>query len=86
MDVAVQVLRAALALVFLGMGVSHFIPSVRRGMRAMVPPRLASHRAFLVAFTGVCELAVAVVVPAIGNAIPNASGDRVRALPITADA
>jgi uncharacterized membrane protein len=56
-DVAVWVLRAALALVFVGMGVSHFVPSVRRGMRAMIPPALAQHRVFLVAFTGVCELA-----------------------------
>ena len=57
MDVVVWVLRAVLALVFLGMGVSHFVPSVRRGMRAMIPAPLAAHRDFLVAFTGVCELA-----------------------------
>lgn len=65
MDVAAWVLRAALALVFIGMGVTHFVPSVRRTMRAMIPPRLAAHRAFLVAFTGVCEIAggVGIVLP-----------------------
>jgi len=36
--------------------------------------------------TGVGELAMTVVAPAIGNAIFNACGDRVRALPITAEA
>ena len=36
--------------------------------------------------TGVGEPAVTVVAPAIGNAIFNASGARVRSLPITADA
>jgi uncharacterized membrane protein len=56
MDVVAWVLRAALAVVFIGMGISHFVPSVRRTMRAMIPPRLAAHRVFLVAFTGVCEL------------------------------
>jgi len=59
-EIVVGVLRVALALVFLGMGISHFVPSVRRGMRAMVPPSLAQHRVFLVAFTGVCEVAAAI--------------------------
>lgn len=58
-------LRAVLALVFIGMGVTHFVPSVRRTMRAMIPPRLAAHRARLVALTGVCEIAggVGIVLP-----------------------
>jgi uncharacterized membrane protein len=65
MDVVVWVLRAALALVFIGMGISHFVPSVRRTMRAMVPPGLAPRAAFLVAFTGLCELAggIGIVLP-----------------------
>jgi uncharacterized membrane protein len=65
MDVVAWVLRAALALTFVGMGVSHFVPPVRRTMRAMIPPRLAAHRAGLVAFTGVCEIAggVGIVLP-----------------------
>jgi uncharacterized membrane protein len=62
-DVALWVLRGALALLFLGMGISHFVPSVRRGMRAMIPPGLRRpglpSPAFLVAFTGVCEIAAA---------------------------
>ncbi len=61
MDIVVWVLRIALALAFIGMGVSHFLPSVRRTMRAMIPPALRRPRfpsaAALVAFTGVCELA-----------------------------
>ena len=55
--IVVWTLRGALALVFVGMGVAHFVPPVRRGMRAMIPPRLAAHRVALVAFTGACEIA-----------------------------
>ena len=50
-------LRIALALVFAGMGVLHFVPAVARGMRAMIPARLHPVRGALVAATGVCELA-----------------------------
>src|SRR5215207_8145752 len=62
-------LRIALALVFAGMGVSHFVPPVRRTMRAMIPPALRRpgfpSPAVLVAFTGLCELAggVGIVAP-----------------------
>lgn len=72
MDVAetvILVLRVVLALVFVGMGISHFVPSVRRGMRAMIPPTLRRRGlpspAVLVAFTGVCEMAggVGLVLP-----------------------
>ena len=55
-EIGVRVLRVALALVFAGMGISHFVPSVRRGMRAMIPPALRRpgfpSPAVLVAFTG----------------------------------
>ena len=58
------VLRILLAAAFVFMGVSHFVPRVRRGMRAMIPPALRRpgmpSPAFLVAFTGVAELAGAV--------------------------
>ncbi len=60
-EVAALVLRIVLAAVFAVMGALHFVPSVRRGMRAMIPPALRREGfpspAFLVAFTGVCELA-----------------------------
>lgn len=56
-DIAQLALRIALAAVFAVMGVLHFVPAVARGMRAMVPRPLAPARRFLVAFTGVCELA-----------------------------
>jgi uncharacterized membrane protein len=58
------VLRIAVAAVFIFMGVLHFVPSVRRGMRAMIPPALRRpglpSPAVLVAFTGVCEIAGAI--------------------------
>jgi uncharacterized membrane protein len=64
LDVVQLVLRILLAAVFLFMGVSHFLPKARRGMRAMIPPALRRRGmpspAFLVAFTGVAELAGAV--------------------------
>ena len=63
-ELGLQVLRVALALLFAGMGISHFVPRVRRGMRAMIPPALRRpgfpSPAVLVAFTGVCELAGAI--------------------------
>jgi uncharacterized membrane protein len=60
-EVTQLVLRIVLAAVFAVMGVSHFVPGPRRGMRAMIPPALRREGwpspAFWVAFTGVCELA-----------------------------
>lgn len=60
--VAVLVLRVVLAVVFVGMGVLHFVPPIARGMRAMIPPALRRADwprlpAVLVAVTGVCEIA-----------------------------
>jgi len=53
------VLRLVLAAVFAFMGVLHFVPSVARGMRAMIPPplRRPGWPAALVVITGICELA-----------------------------
>lgn len=64
-QILVWTLRGALALTFVGMGISHFVPRVRRTMRAMIPPTFAQHRVFLVAFTGLCELAggIGIVLP-----------------------
>lgn len=54
-------LRILLALVFLGMGITHFLPAVQRTMAAMVPPALRWKGLVsplnLVIFTGVCEIA-----------------------------
>jgi uncharacterized membrane protein len=67
-EVVVWTLRIALGLVFAGMGVAHFVPSVRRGMRAMIPPALRQpgfpSPAVLVAVTGVCEIAGAIGIAA----------------------
>ena len=66
-EIAQFVVRILLALVFVGMGVLHFLPGPARGMAAMIPPalRVVSPRG-LVAFTGVCELAggIGLLVPA----------------------
>ncbi|TFD77736.1 DoxX family protein [Cryobacterium fucosi] len=55
------VLRILLAVVFIGAGVTHFLPSVQRTMAAMIPPRLRSTGILspraLVVFTGLCEIA-----------------------------
>lgn len=54
------VLRVILAVVFIGAGVTHFLPSVQRTMAAMIPPRLRSTGILspraLVVITGLCEL------------------------------
>ncbi|HEU0206626.1 MAG TPA: hypothetical protein VFQ74_08040 [Pseudolysinimonas sp.] len=54
-------LRILLAGLFAFMGVTHFVPKVRRGMQAMIPPALRRRGipspALLVAFTGAAELA-----------------------------
>lgn len=60
-DLFLTVLRIVLAVMFVGMGALHFVPSVARGMAAMIPPALVrpgwpSRRA-LVVFTGLCEVA-----------------------------
>jgi uncharacterized membrane protein len=60
LDVAVLVLRILIAVVFIGMGINHFVPRSVRGMAAMIPPRLRSERItprMLVYITGVCEIA-----------------------------
>lgn len=55
----VEVARIVTAVVFVGIGITHFIPAVVRGMAAMVPPvmrnRPLSARA-LVYLTGVAEI------------------------------
>ncbi|WP_431280299.1 DoxX family protein [Leifsonia poae] len=60
-EIVQLILRIALAGVFIGMGVSHFLPGPRRVMAKMIPPRMRWNGmlrpAVLVAFTGVCEIA-----------------------------
>jgi uncharacterized membrane protein len=64
------VLRVILAVVFVGAGISHFVPDVQRTMAAMIPPRLRSRGWMsprnLVIFTGVCEIlgGIGLLVPA----------------------
>lgn len=70
-DAPILVLRIVLAVVFTGMGIAHFVPPVRRTMRAMIPPLLRRpgwpSPAALVAVTGVCEIAggIALLVPGL---------------------
>lgn len=69
-EIVQLVLRAALAVVFVAMGVLHFVPGPARGMAAMIPPGLRGAGVLappvLVAVTGVCELAggIGLLVPA----------------------
>ena len=61
-DVILWILRVLIALVFVGMGINHFVPASVRTMAAMIPPRLRSSSPvlsprMLVWFTGVCEIA-----------------------------
>jgi uncharacterized membrane protein len=60
-DVIVGIARVVVALLFIGMGVNHFLPRSVRAMAAMIPPRLRSSGPVsprvLVWFTGVCEIA-----------------------------
>lgn len=55
------VVTVTLAVVFLAMGVMHFVPTVARTMAAMIPPRLRFSGPLspinLVYLTGLCELA-----------------------------
>jgi uncharacterized membrane protein len=64
-------LRWLLAAAFVGMGITHFVPSVARTMAAMIPPVLRRPGlpgpAALVVFTGVCEIAggIGLLVPPV---------------------
>jgi uncharacterized membrane protein len=70
MDIAQLVLRIVLAVVFIGMGVLHFLPAPARAMRAMIPPAMRRPRwpspRMLVMFTGLCEIAggIGLLIPA----------------------
>lgn len=61
------VIRIALALVFVGMGVFHFVPGPAKGMAAIIPPQFTRRVSgkTLVRFTGLCEIAggVGLLVP-----------------------
>ncbi|QYH35669.1 DoxX family membrane protein [Salinibacterium sp. M195] len=60
-EIAQWALRIALALAFIGMGVSHFVAAPARTMRAMIPPALRQKwlpsPTVLVTVTGLCEVA-----------------------------
>lgn len=60
-QIAQWVLRIALALAFIAMGVSHFVAAPAHTMRAMIPPVLRQpwipSPAALVTITGLCEIA-----------------------------
>ena len=70
LDVIGLLLRILLALAFIGMGATHFMPAVQRTMAAMIPPAMRwkgmAGPKNLVIFTGICEIAggIGLVVPA----------------------
>jgi uncharacterized membrane protein len=59
LEIAQWILRGALALVFVGMGISHFLPGPGKTMAAMIPPAVKERVSgkLLVRFTGLCEIA-----------------------------
>ena len=65
LDVILTILRILIAVVFVGMGINHFVPRSARTMAAMIPPWMTSRFAGdgratalrLVYLTGVCEIA-----------------------------
>ncbi|KJC63903.1 DoxX family membrane protein [Agreia bicolorata] len=61
LTVIVTILRIAIAVVFIGMGINHFVPKSARVMSKMIPPILRREGALnplnLVYLTGVCEIA-----------------------------
>jgi len=58
--IVVWVLRGIVALVFVGMGINHFVPRSARGMARMIPPRMRRDGILkplnLVYLTGACEV------------------------------
>ncbi len=68
--VVAWVLRGIVALVFLGMGINHFVPRSARTMARMIPPQLRWEGILkpvnLVHLTGACEIlgGVGILVPA----------------------
>ena len=63
------VVTIVLALLFIGMGITHFVPSVARGMAAIIPPAIKARVSgkTLVRLTGVCEIlgGVGLLVPVV---------------------
>ena len=68
-EIAQWVIRVLLAVLFVGMGVLHFVPGPAKGMSAIIPPSIKRvvPGVVLVRFTGVCEIAggLGMLVPGI---------------------
>ncbi|KQM60493.1 DoxX family protein [Agreia sp. Leaf210] len=69
LTVIVTIVRIAIAVVFIAMGINHFVPKSARVMAKMIPPSLRRDGLFaplnLVYLTGACEIAggVGLLVP-----------------------
>ena len=61
LTVIVTIVRIVIAVVFIGMGINHFVPTSARVMATMIPPTLRREGLLrprnLVYLTGVCEIA-----------------------------
>ena len=61
LTVIVTIVRIVIAVVFIGMGINHFVPKSARVMAKMIPPALRREGLFspvnLVYLTGACEIA-----------------------------
>ena len=70
LELAQWILRGILAALFVAMGITHFVPTIAKGMAAMIPPSFTRpgwpSRKTLVRLTGVCEIAggIGLLVPA----------------------
>ena len=68
-EIVQWVIRAVLAVLFVGMGVLHFVPGPAKGMSAIIPPGIKRvvPGIVLVRFTGVCEIAggIGMLVPGL---------------------
>lgn len=74
LDVAQWILRGILALVFVGMGINHFVPRSAHVMSKMIPPGMRRDGLLsplnLVYFTGLCEIAggLGLLIPPLSSA------------------
>lgn len=73
-EIVQWVLRIAIALVFVGMGINHFRPGPARVMARFIPPSIRREGLLspinLVYFTGVCEIAggIGILIPWVRTA------------------
>ena len=75
-SVVAWILRAVVAIIFVGMGINHFRPRAARGMAKIIPPYMRREGLLrpinLVYLTGVCELVGGIGILLPGTRLPAA--------------